>query len=213
MGIRTEASGPVSYLVGWFDRDYGASALVARKDVVIDATALPSGITIAWAGGEAPGARVLAVEGDLTLRNVAITGGRSNFVAVPVQGQYPQPWTLARGGAVAVWGVGAAARTAGCYGNQRRAGIPTASRDRGAFGGAAYADIRAAWDGCIGRQAIRRARGRCGRRRRVRGGRRRQHARTIVDDRCARRSAATGSAGCSPTGPARAFRTAAASAT
>ena len=66
MGIRTEASGPVSYLVGYFDRDYGASALVARKDVVIDASALPSGITIAWAGGASPGARVLAVD-DLRL--------------------------------------------------------------------------------------------------------------------------------------------------
>ena len=50
MGIRNEPSGPVSYLVGYFDRDYGRSALVARKDVVIDASKLPAGITIAWAG-------------------------------------------------------------------------------------------------------------------------------------------------------------------
>ncbi len=146
MGIRTEASGPVSYLVGYFDRDYGASALVARKNVIIDASALPMGITIAWAGGNAPGARVLAVEGDLTLRNVAITGGRSNFVAVPVQGQHPQPWTLARGGAMAVWGV---ARLQDCrlHGNSV-SGDFDSSRDRGAFGGAVYADI-VLMDGCL----------------------------------------------------------------
>ena len=47
MGIRNEPSGPVSYLVGYFDRDYGRSALYARKDVVLDASDLPSGITIA----------------------------------------------------------------------------------------------------------------------------------------------------------------------
>jgi hypothetical protein len=65
----------VSYLAGWLPRDYRASALVARRDVVIDAAALPSGITIAWSG--TADARVLAVEGDLTLVNVAVTGGRS----------------------------------------------------------------------------------------------------------------------------------------
>ena len=63
MGIRDEPSGPVSYLVGYFDRDYGRSALVARKDVVIDASKLPAGITLAWTGGTQPAARVLAVEG------------------------------------------------------------------------------------------------------------------------------------------------------
>ena len=75
MGIRDEPSGPVSYLVGWFYRDYGRSALFARKDVTIDASDLPSGITLAWAGGVP--ARVLAVEGDLTLVNVAVTGRHS----------------------------------------------------------------------------------------------------------------------------------------
>jgi hypothetical protein len=64
MGIQQTPSGPVSYLVGYFDRDYGPSALVARKNVVIDASDLPNSITLAWAG-PAPGARVLAVEGDV----------------------------------------------------------------------------------------------------------------------------------------------------
>lgn len=139
MGIRNEPSGPVSYLVGWFDRDYGRSALVARKNVVIDASALPSGITLAWAGAAQPGARVLAVGGDLTLINVAITGGRSVTEAIVPAGQYPQPWTLARGGAVAVWGV---ARLENCrlYDNRVRGDFDS-SRDRGAFGGAVYADI------------------------------------------------------------------------
>ena len=53
MGMRDEPSGPVSYLVGYFERDYGRSALYARKNVVIDASSLPSGITLAWTGGEA----------------------------------------------------------------------------------------------------------------------------------------------------------------
>ncbi|HZL93058.1 MAG TPA: hypothetical protein VFB99_05415, partial [Vicinamibacterales bacterium] len=139
MGISNEPSGPVSYLVGYFYRDYGRSALVARKDVVIDASDLPNGVTLAWAGGDDPGARVLAVEGDLTLVNVAITGGRSITSAIPATGTYPQPWTLARGAAVAVWGV---ARLEDCslYDN-RAQGDFEQSRDRGAFGGAVYADI------------------------------------------------------------------------
>ena len=146
MGIRTEPSGPVSYLVGYFDRDYGRSALVARKHVVIDASDLPDGITLAWAGGDSPGARVLAVAGDLTLTNVTITGGRSITSAIPAVGTYPQPWTLARGGAVAVWGV---ARLTNCrlHGN-RVQGDFDPSRDRGAFGGAVYADI-VQMDNCI----------------------------------------------------------------
>jgi hypothetical protein len=139
MGIQQTPSGPVSYLVGYFDRDYGPSALVARKNVVIDASDLPSGITLAWAG-TAPGARVLAVEGDLTLVKVAITGGRSVAAALdPPFGPYRQPWTLGRGGAVAVWGT---ARLVDCtlYDN-RVQGDFDSSRDRGAFGGAVYADI------------------------------------------------------------------------
>lgn len=147
MGIRTEPSGPVSYLVGYFDRDYGRSALYARKNVVIDASDLPAGITLAWAGGDSPGARVLAVAGDLTLNNVTITGGRSITSALnPPYGAYQQPWTLARGGAVAVWGV---ARLTNCrlHGN-RVQGDFESSRDRGAFGGAVYADI-VQMDNCI----------------------------------------------------------------
>ena len=137
MGMRDEPSGPVSYLVGWFDRDYGRSALVARKNVVIDASDLPSGITLAWTGA-AP-ARVLAVEGHLTLLNVDITGGRAVTEKLAVVNPDDQPWTLARGGAIAVWGV---ARLQDCrlYGNHVEGDFDS-SRDRGAFGGAVYADI------------------------------------------------------------------------
>ena len=139
MGIRDEPSGPVSYLVGYFDRDYGRSALVARKDVVIDASKLPAGITLAWTGGTQPAARVLAVEGNLTLVNVAITGGRSFAEQIATSNPDDQPWTLARGGALAVWGV---ARLVDCslYDNHVQGDFDS-SRDRGAFGGAVYADI------------------------------------------------------------------------
>jgi hypothetical protein len=137
MGIRDEPSGPVSYLVGYFDRDYGRSALVARKDVVIDASGLRSGITLAWTGA-AP-ARVLAVDGNLTLVNVAITGGRSVTDNIATGDPDDQPWTLGRGGALAVWGV---ARLVDCrlYDNHAQGDFDS-SRDRGAFGGAVYADI------------------------------------------------------------------------
>ena len=57
MGMRDTPSGPVSYLIGYFDRDYGKSALYARKNVVIDASPLPSGITLSWAGGPGDPAR------------------------------------------------------------------------------------------------------------------------------------------------------------
>jgi hypothetical protein len=146
MGMRDEPSGPVSYLVGYFDRDYGRSALFARKDVVIDASNLPSGITLAWTGGGQPGARVLAVDGDLTLKNVAITGGNSNAEAISTTDPYPQPWTLARGGALAVWGV---AHLLGCrlYDNHVQGDFDS-SRDRGAFGGAVYADL-VDMQGCV----------------------------------------------------------------
>ncbi len=137
MGMRDEPSGPVSYLVGYLPRDYGASALVARKNVVIDASALPSGITVAWAGGQ--DARVIAVEGDLTLVNVAVTGGHSVAVDIATGNPNDQPWTLARGGAAAVWGT---ARLVDCrlYDNHVQGDFDS-SRDRGAFGGAVYADI------------------------------------------------------------------------
>lgn len=138
MGMRMEPSGPVSYLEGYFERDYGKSALYARKNVVIDASALPSGITVAWTGGDANPARVLAVYGDLTMINVTVTGGRS--VAEDISSTNPnQPWTLARGGGVAVWG---RARLLNCtlYDNHCE-GDYDASRDRGAFGGGVYANI------------------------------------------------------------------------
>jgi hypothetical protein len=139
MGIRNEPSGPVSYLIGYYDRDYGRSALEARKDVVIDASSLPRGITIAWTGGDQPGARVLAVDGDLTLTKVSITGGSSVAEQPTVTTPYPQPWTLARGGALAVWGT-ARLRNCTLYDNHVRGDFDS-SRDRGAFGGAVYADL------------------------------------------------------------------------
>lgn len=144
MGMRNEPSGPVSYLVGYFDRDYGRSALYAHKDVVIDASSLAAGITLAWTG-TAP-ARVLAVYGDLTLRNVAITGGHSVAEQLPTTSPDDQPWTLARGGAVAVWGT---AHLVDCrlHGNSVEGDFDQ-SRDRGAFGGAVYADI-VAMQGCV----------------------------------------------------------------
>ncbi len=120
---------------GYQDRDYGRSALYARKRLVIDASALPSGITIAWAGGDANPARVLAVYGDLTMDNVTVTSGRA--VAEPIAGG-AQPYTLGRGGGLAVWGT-ATLRRCTISGNQA-AGDELASRDRGAYGGGLYAN-------------------------------------------------------------------------
>ena len=139
MGMRTEPSGPISYLEGYFERDYGKSALYANKEVVIDASALPEGITIAWTGGEEIYARVLAVYGDLTMNNVTITGGSSVAEDIVADEIDDQPWTLARGGGVAVWGK---ARLVRCtlYDNHC-AGDFESSRDRGAFGGGLYANI------------------------------------------------------------------------
>lgn len=145
MGIREEPSGPVSYLVGYFDRDYGRSALHATKSVVIDASSLPSGITLAWTGGEANPARVLAVRGNLTLRNVSITGGWSVAEELPApdpEDEHGQLSTRARGGGIAVWGI---ARLEDCtiYDNhaKRDASVPARSRDSGVFGGGIYADV------------------------------------------------------------------------
>jgi len=119
--------------LGIHPRDYGKSALYADKDITIDASNLPEGITIAWSGEEH--ARVLAVLGDLTLINVDVTGGYSE--AALLDGD--QPWTLARGGAVAVWGV-ATLKDCALYGN-RCVGDSVGSRDRGTFGGGIYADV------------------------------------------------------------------------
>jgi hypothetical protein len=138
MGMRDEPSGPVSYLEGYFDRDYGKSALYAPKDVVIDASSLPSGITLAWSGAAGDQARILAVHGDLTLVNVSVTGGMS--VTEDISKDNPeQPWTLARGGGVAVWGV--AWLTDCTFYDNHCEGDFDASRDRGAFGGGIYANI------------------------------------------------------------------------
>ncbi|MBI5895744.1 MAG: hypothetical protein HZB24_06995, partial [Desulfobacterales bacterium] len=136
MGMREEPSGPVSYLVGYFDRDYGKSALYARKNVVIEASALPAGITLAWAGAE--DARVLAVYGNLTLAHVTITGGSSVAEDISTDDPEDQPWTLARGGALAVWGT---AGLVNCtlYDNHCTGDFDS-SRDRGAFGGGVYAN-------------------------------------------------------------------------
>lgn len=150
MGIRDEPSGPVSYLVGYFDRDYGRSALYAQKNVVIDASDLPAGITIAWRGDE--DARVLAVYGNLTMTGVTVTGGRSVTEDISTDDPTAQPWTLARGGAVAVWG---RARLNGCtlYDNHC-VGDFDSSRDRGAFGGGLYANIVELTDCIVGGNTV-----------------------------------------------------------
>jgi hypothetical protein len=145
MGMREEPSGPVSYLVGYFERDYGRSALYARKSVVIDASALPSGITLAWTGGESNRARVLAVYGNLTMTNVSVTGGWSVGEELPPPDpadERGQLSTRARGGGIAVWGV-ARLRNCELYDNhcERALEVPARSRDAGAFGGGVYADI------------------------------------------------------------------------
>jgi hypothetical protein len=118
---------------GYQERDYGRSALYARKTLNIDASRLPAGITISWDGGDANPARVLAVYGDLTMKNVAITSGLA--VGETIFGG-TQPFTLARGGGVAVWGT---ARLDHCIlsGNRVRGDL-NSSRDRGAFGGGIY---------------------------------------------------------------------------
>ncbi len=150
MGIRDEPSGPVSYLVGYFDRDYGRSALYARKIVVIDASALPNGITVAWRGEE--DARVLAVYGDLTMTGVTITGGNSVTEDISTENVEDQPWTLARGGGVAVWG---RARLAGCTLHDNHCvGDFDSSRDRGAFGGGLYANIVEMTDCVVGGNTV-----------------------------------------------------------
>ena len=130
----------ISYLVGYFDRDYGKSALFADKDVVIDASDLPDGITINWDGAEP--ARVLAVAGDLTLTNVAVTGGNSVFDVAADIGQHPddnQTSTLARGAGIAVWGV-ATLTDCAIYDNHAVGDDADTSRDGGAYGGGVYAD-------------------------------------------------------------------------
>lgn len=144
MGMRDEPSGPISYLVGYFNRDYGKSALYAQKNVIIDASALSAGITMKWVGGMTNPARVLAVYGDLTIKNVTVTGGLSVAEALPPnpEDEYDQLSTHARGAGLAVWGV---ANLDSCtlYDNhcKRDTSVPSRSRDSGVFGGGIYADI------------------------------------------------------------------------
>ncbi len=120
---------------GYTDRDYGKSALYARKTVVIDASDLPNGITVRWGGGDASRARVMAVYGNLTMSNVTIADGYS--LAEAIAGG-TQPYTLARGGGLAVWGM---ARLRDCVvtGNTC-VGDTAASRDRGTYGGGIYSN-------------------------------------------------------------------------
>lgn len=145
MGMEDTPSGPVSYLIGYEERDYGRSALYAQKDVVIDASALSQGITIKWTGGDDDPARVLAVYGDLTMRNVSVTGGRSESVALPPDpgATYPQLSTRARGGGLAVWGI---ATLENCRLFDNACFQPwnmevRDSREGGVFGGGIYADV------------------------------------------------------------------------
>jgi len=138
----------ISYLVGYFDRDYGKSALYANKNVVIDASNLPDGITVNWSGADS--ARVLAVSGNLTLINVEITGGHSVFDVAENVGQHPddnQTSTLARGAGLAVWGVTTLVDCA-IYDNHAVGDDADTSRDGGAYGGGVYADT-VVMDNCI----------------------------------------------------------------
>ena len=138
----------ISYLVGYFDRDYGKSALFANKTVVIDASNLPDGITVNWDGAES--ARVLAVAGHLTLTNVSITGGNSVFDIAADVGQHPedaQTSTLARGAGLAVWG-NAVLTDCAIYDNHAVGDDADTSRDGGAYGGGVYADT-VEMDNCV----------------------------------------------------------------
>jgi hypothetical protein len=140
---------PAGKFAGYAERDYGRSALSVRKSVTIDASALPSGITLAWTGGVENPARVLAVYGNLTMTNVTVTGGVAQAAATadPLQ-----PWTLARGGGLAIWGT-ATLRRCTFWGN-RVAGDLDASRDRGAFGGAIYGNLVHLSDSVVAGNAV-----------------------------------------------------------
>jgi len=120
---------------GYQDRDYGASALYAQKNLVIDASALSEGITIQWNGGDTSHARVMTVYGNLTMKNVTITGGHSYAEAIATG---TQPYTLARGGGLAVWGKLTLDHCT-VWGN-RCTGDVNSSRDRGTYGGGIYAN-------------------------------------------------------------------------
>jgi hypothetical protein len=129
------STGMPSTYQGYFERDYGKSALFSARDFTIDAGGLANGITVSWDGGSGEKARVLAIYGNLTMNNVTISGGWSS--AEPT-GDEAQPFTLARGGGLAVWGY---ANLDKCtVGGNRISGEPAGSRDRGVYGGGVYAN-------------------------------------------------------------------------
>src|SRR4030042_4070096 len=132
-----------SEYLGFQERDYGKSALYARKDVIIDASSLPDGITVSWTGGNSNKARVLAVYGDLTMKNVTITSGYASYEAINDE---TQPYTLGRGGGLAVWGT---ATLKNCTISWNKAeGDLDPGRDRGSLGGGIYAN-RIIMEDCI----------------------------------------------------------------
>jgi hypothetical protein len=128
------AGGPPQFQ-GYRERDYGKSALYARKNITIDASNLPDGITVMWAGGDSDHARVLAVYGNLTMKNVTITSGYAKAEAIS---EGTQPYTLGRGGGIAVWGI-ATLEKCTISGNKAEGDLE-ASRDRGTYGGGIYAN-------------------------------------------------------------------------
>jgi len=130
---------------GYQERDYGRSALYAAKNLTLDASDLPDGITLNWTGGEDDPARVLAVYGNLTMENVNISSGVASAVFLTSTFN-AQQYTLARGAGVAVWGE---ARLTDCEisGNISK-GEAAGSRDRGAFGGGIYGDV-VILEGCV----------------------------------------------------------------
>lgn len=144
----------ISYLVGYFERDYGSSALYSTNDVVIDASALSNGITIAWAEANTNAARVLAVYGNLSMTNVSVTGGHSvshtNVVSVGGHDQYT---TRGRGGGIAVWGVATLDRCR-IYNNSCSAEAMDPGRDAGLFGGGVYANIVQMTDSIVSGNAV-----------------------------------------------------------
>lgn len=133
--LRGEVYNPDMSYAGFQERDYGESALYVRKNLTIDASSLSNGIAINWAGGDLNRARVLAVYGDLTMRNVKITSGFASSIAI---NGGSQPYTLARGGAVAVWGTATLDKCT--LSGNRVSGDINGARDRGAFGGGIYGD-------------------------------------------------------------------------
>ncbi len=126
--------------LGYLDRDYGKSALYASKGLTIDAAGLAKGITIRWAGGDDEHARVLAVRGNLTMRNVTIRDGYSSseLIVPPNPDLNNQPYTLACGGGLAVWGVTSLEYCK--LAENRTSGDLNSSRDRGSFGGGLFTD-------------------------------------------------------------------------